>query len=483
MKVKRSYYCHLDDDEIDGIHEASLYILTEFGVKIDSENLKEKLQDYGCTLSGDRVRFSPRLIASALRGLSDSFMLKSPAGRNLIIDQQSSLAHPSGGMPFIFDSESKTIRNAINTDLESAALLVNRLDHLDLVSAFVYPQDSPPPISQLRQCECLLRHSEKPLFGIGFTSPGEAYYLVELFRIFAGSQTEQSPSFPGIVGISPLSPLYYPEVITDGMEILIGAGIPSAMFVAPIAGISAPLTIAGALAQMNANILAFTAIAYLINPKTPLVYAARLNFANMKSGHSNWGLPDLGIAGAVAVQIAKRYGYISDVYGLSTASCAYDGQSGFEKMNNALLPYLSGANMLSGSGALANLSVASLEQLVIDNEILAILHKIGRGVTVNSETLALDVIADVIGGGEFLAQDHTVKHLRDGEIFIPELSYTGSWSEWAGGSKKDITANAHAKVENLLIAGPEHNLPPEFSREINRVMHAAERTLLNSGHA
>lgn len=483
MKVKSSYYCYLDDDKIDGIHEASFYILTEFGVKIDSENLREKLQDYGCTLNGDRIRFSPRLLASALSGLSDSFTLKSPTGKDLIIDQQSSLAHPSGGMPFIFDSGSKAIRNAVNADLETAARLVNRLEQLDLVSAFVYPQDSAPPISQLRQCECLLRHSEKPLFGMGFSSPREAHYLVELFRIFAGSQTEQPAAFPGIVGISPLSPLYYPETITDGMEVLIGAGIPTAMFVAPIAGISAPLTIAGAVAQMNANILAFTAIAYLINPKTPLVYAARLNFANMKSGHSNWGLPDLGIAGAIAVQIAKRYGYVSDVYGLSTASCSYDGQSGFEKMNNALLPYLSGANILSGSGALANLSVASFEQLAIDNEILSVLRKIGRGVAVDSETLALEVIADVIGGGEFLAQDHTVKHLRGGEVFIPQLSYAGSWSEWAGGGKKDITANARERVEKLLSAEPECTLPPEISREIDRVMRTAESTLLKNGHA
>ncbi|MDZ4131586.1 MAG: trimethylamine methyltransferase family protein, partial [Dethiobacteria bacterium] len=203
----------------------------------------------------------------------------------------------------------------------------------------------------------------------------------------------------------------------------------------------------------------------------------------MKSGHSNWGLPDLGIAGAVAVQLAKRYGYISDVYGLSTASCSYDGQSGFEKMNNALLPYLSGANILSGSGALANLSVASFEQLAIDNEIIAVLRKIGRGVAVNSETLALEVIADVFGGGEFLAQDHTVKHLRGGEVFIPQLSYGGSWSEWAGGSKKDITAKARERVEKLLAAEPESSLPPEISREIDRVMRTAESTLLKSGHA
>lgn len=482
MKVN-SCYRYLDQSEIERIHEASLYILTEFGVKLDAAGLKAKLQEYGCTLHGDRVRFSPQLLDKALGGIRGSFTLKSPAGRELIINRQSALAHPGGGMPFIFDFETGAIRKAACPDLEAAARLVNCLDQLDLTSAFVYPQDSPPPISQLRQCEILLRCSEKPLFGIGISSPEEASFLVELFKIFACSQGGRPPSFPGIVGISPLSPLYYPESITAGMETVVGAGIPTAIFVAPIAGISAPLTIAGAVAQMNASMLAFTAMAYLINPETPLVYAARLNFANMKSGHANWGLPDLGVAGAVAVQMASRYGFISDVYGLSTASCAYDGQSGFEKMNNALLPYLSGANILSGSGALANLSVASLEQLAIDNEILALLRKIGRGVVVDSDTLALEVIADVISGGEFLSQEHTVRHLRGGEIFIPQLCYEGSWGEWVGGKGKGITAKARERVEGLQAAGPLYCLPPEFGREIERVMHAAEKALLKASPA
>ena len=478
MKGNNSNYRCLDQNQIERIHEASLYILAEFGVKIDAAGLRTRLQEHGCTLHGERVRFSPQLLDKALAGIRGSFTLKSPAGRELIIDQQSALAHPGGGMPYIFDFEMGTIRNAAGPDLESAARLVNRLDQLDLMSTFVYPQDSPPPISQLKQCESLLRCSEKPLFGMGITSPEEASFLVELLQIFASSQGGLPPAFPGIVGISPLSPLYYPEAITAGMEIVISAGIPTAIFVAPIAGISAPLTIAGAVAQMNASMLAFTAMAYLINPEAPLVYAARLNFANMKSGHANWGLPDMGTAGAAAVHMASRYGFISDVYGLSTASCTGDGQSGFEKMNNALLPYLSGANILSGPGTLANLNVASLEQLAIDNEILAILRKIGRGVQVNSDTLALEVIADVIGGGEFLSQEHTVRHLRGGELFIPQLCYEGSWGEWAGGKGKGITARAREKVEVLLTDSSPYCLPPEAGREVDKVMQAAERALL-----
>ena len=128
----------------------------------------------------------------------------------------------------------------------------------------------------------------------------------------------------------------------------------------------------------------------------------------------------------------------------------HDTQSGYEKAINCLLPFLSGANYISGFGGLVSLMVASYEQLVIDNEIYANVRKAAKGFAVNEDALGLMCLLVPSKVCMFLAHPHTVKYLRNGEVFVPDLGFDSVWSDWVTEGQKDIQAVARERVNELL---------------------------------
>jgi trimethylamine--corrinoid protein Co-methyltransferase len=228
---------------------------------------------------------------------------------------------------------------------------------------------------------------------------------------------------------------------------------------------------------MHANMLAFMVIAYLIHPATPLIYGCRLSFANMRTGSSIWGLPEVGLAGAAAVQLAHLCGIPSDVYGLGCMACVPDTQAGYEKTANGLLPLMAGTNMLSGIGALASLTVCAYEQLVIDNEIIRLLGRMQRGITVNRDTLAAEVIARTAAGENYLEQDHTLTHLREGEQFMPRLGFDDLWNEWQTAGGRDLRQRAVEQVRELLVDPMEPNVSSDVHAAFLEIVTSAEEEL------
>ncbi len=481
MKKSKKLIRILKDAEIEQIHQKSLHLLKRVGIKVEDEEIRERLQDSGCQVEGERVKLNPELVAKVIDHRRDNNQINFCSWNGITeeVEKGKVISHSFGTVPEIIDYQTGEKRKAYLSDLKSVILLMDRLEYVDMPTAMLYPADIPPQLSQIKMTEYLLRYSSKPVSGPGGGSPEETRYILELFKAFKGGRDKLGENPIGTIHVSPESPLYYPQPILDTMKLIIKTGIPTKMLICPITGISAPMTITGGLTQMNASMLAFCVISYLINPDTPVVYGSRLAFANMKTGHSIWGLPEVGIAGVCAVQLADYYGLPSDVYGLSTTSCAFDNQSGYEKAVNGLLPILAGSNFVSGLGGIASGTVASYEQLVIDNETYSVLLKVAQGVDLTEESIGLDVIFDVImNGGNYLAQEHTVKYLRDGEIFIPQVGFDGLWQEWEAEGKKTIRDKAREVIETELDAAEETMLADEVDQEVERIVASAQQELV-----
>ena len=345
-QIKKNWLKLLSQEEIVNIHQASLQVLTEVGVRIEDREMTENLQDRGCTLAGQRVKFTSELIEATLEQVQNEVIFGSRGGKQIHVKDGSVYTHTGASIPYIFDLDSGRKRNATLADLRDMIRLMNTLDYLDMPGALVCPQDVPAPLSEIRQFEMLLRYSHKTISGMGVSSSRRAPYIIELYRVLA-DVTEDSGRYPlADAGISPESPLYYPQEIVDIMRYFIAAQIPTVPLVAPIVGLTAPMTIAGGLTQMNASMLAFAVMAHLINPRTPIIYGARLVFANMHTGSSIFDGPEMGMAGACSVQLARHYGFPSDVYGLASTASAFDNQLGYEKAVNGILPLLAGAHHL-----------------------------------------------------------------------------------------------------------------------------------------
>lgn len=479
--MARSTLKILSDQEISQLNETSFQILREFGVRIDDQGLRKDLADLGCEVEDKCVKIKADLLEKVIANVKvhNHVTLTSRDGIKVEITPDTIVSHTTGGIPDILDLETGKKRRPVVDDVIATMRLMNHLEHLDTPCSLLYPSDVPAPITQVKQTELMFRYSKKPIYGPGISSPGEAKYVAELFRAFAGGSESLAKSPIGVVGISPESPLKIPQVICDTMKNIISAGIPTSILSAPIGGMTGPLTLAGGLAQVNAEMLAFATVAYIINPETTLFYGSRLFYANMKTGCTIMGLPETGMVSAAAAQLAASNGFLSDLYGLCCTSCTFDSQNGYEKAVNCLVPAMAGANWLSGFGAMASLMVASYEQLVIDNETFGLVKKVAKGITVNDDTIGLDVLSSAINGSMILAHPHTIKHLRGGEIFIPDLGFDSVWNDWDKKGQKDLRSVARERVYELLKKDEVVPLPEDLDQEANKILDAAAAELVN----
>jgi len=238
------------------------------------------------------------------------------------------------------------------------------------------------------------------------------------------------------------------------------------------------MSLAGSLAQQNAEVLASVVLAQLVRPGLPIIYCGRLAMMEPRTGISVWGGVELGLASTGTVQISHRYGLPVNVYGLSTNSHVLDLQNGYERALNAIIPALAGADELSGIGEMEAGVMGSYAQMVCDNEIALSIGRVRRGFVADEEALAVEVIATVMNGPRnFLGQRHTVRYLRAGEILHTHLSERRTWEEWDRTGRDNIAERAQAEAERLLA---EHQVPPlteEQERELEKIMQEAAKEL------
>jgi trimethylamine--corrinoid protein Co-methyltransferase len=241
---------------------------------------------------------------------------------------------------------------------------------------------------------------------------------------------------------------------------------------------TAPLSLAGALAQQNAEVLAAIVLAQTVNPGLPVIYCGRLSVMEPRSGVSVWGGVELGLVSAATVQIAHRCGLPANVYGFSTNAHDLDLQSGYERALNAVIPALAGADELSGIGETSAGVMGAYTQMVIDDEIAAGIRRALRAFSVDADSLAVDVIAEVMAGSHnFVTERHTVDYLRAGEVLVPELAERREFEAWNASGQEGLVERARAKKDRILA---EHEVEPLSSvqeAELERILQAAASQL------
>jgi trimethylamine--corrinoid protein Co-methyltransferase len=318
------------------------------------------------------------------------------------------------------------------------------------------------------------RNTTKPLVG-AVISDREVRFLHRAFSVIAGSEQRlrERPMFA--IGVSPISPLALSEDGCAAMCLAAELAIPTRILPAPMLGGTAPMTFAGALALQNAELLAGLTLMQVAQPGCPVVLAPRLSVMDMRTGYSSYGTPELGMASACATQLAHSYGLPVDAVGLSSDSPTSDEQMGYEKAMNGVVAALAGTNWLSGPGGGGSGKSASLEQLVIDNEIVAMICRLLGVFEVNEDTLALEVIDRVGPRGNFLSQPHTARHLRSEEHYYPALSRRLEWEQWVAEGSRDIVAEARDKAREILRSHQAPPLSEDVTRELDQILEGTRR--------
>jgi trimethylamine--corrinoid protein Co-methyltransferase len=463
----------LSDKEVDAIHGATLQVLSEVGILIDHREVVERLCDEGAMIRGKSVLIPPGLVEKSLKLCGKKVFVKGRQGGDVVLGDGNTHWHNLGGARDVYHPSTGQVTRATVQDVRDSTRLLDALDQATTITPFFTPVDVPGELMSLAMYRHTLSHTTKPVQGPGVQNATEVKYAVDLAEVIGSASDVLTMS------VSPLSPLTFPTGLVDGMVEIARHGISFGPLPCPTAGTTAPVTLAGALTQQNAEVLASIVIAQSFQPGLPIIYCGRLAMMEPRTGSSVWGGVELGIASAATVQIGHRYGLPVNVYGFSTNAHTLDIQSGYERALNAILPALAGADELSGIGEMSAGVMGSYAQMVCDNDIAASVHRVIRGLTVDEGTLAVNVIRDAIDGDRnYLTQSHTVKYLRAGEILHDIRGVRCSFEEWDRAGNIGLAENAEMEAKRILREHEVQPLSEAQEVELNRIMRYAEQELV-----
>jgi trimethylamine--corrinoid protein Co-methyltransferase len=463
----------LGESEINSIHQASLRVLSETGVVLKERTSRALLMDAGARVQDNRVLFPPDLVEKCLSQAGKSTTIRGRGGQIKKLGDGTLYFHNLGGAPNIYDSRIGKRRLTTVQDVRDATRLLDGLENCHTITPFFTPTEVPGEIMALTMYRHALPCTVKPLQGPGLQTAAEVRYAVQMAEVIGPAADMLTLS------VSPVSPLAIPDREAEAIIAIAKAGIAFGPLPCPTAGTTAPLSIAGAITQQNAEILAALVLAQLVHPGLPIIYCGRLAMMETRTGLSVWGGVEMGMASAGTVQVGHHYGLPVNVYGFSTNAHILDLQNGFERAMNAVLPALAGADELSGIGEMEAGVMGSFAQMVEDNEFAGSILRTRKGFTADDDALAVDVISAVMASTRnFLGQKHTMKYLKSGEIFLTRLAERSSWETWDRGTRQSMADRAQAEADRIL---QEHKVPPLDSsqeHELDTILASAERELV-----
>lgn len=458
----------LSQEEIEDVHQATLRVLSEVGILLENAEARSILFDHGAREHQGRICLPPDLVETCLGRCPNQVTLDGRGGQ-VTLGDGGLYVHNLGGARDVLDSPDGDLRPATADDVAESARLLDAMENVATITPLYTPRDVPPHLMILTMFDQTVRCTLKPFQGPGVSTVEEARSLSEMARVVFGDQ-------PGVtLDVSPISPLNFLGHVAPAMVEIARQGLPFGPLPCPNVGATSPMSLAGSLVQQNAENLASITLVQLVHPGLPIIYCGRLSVLDMRTGAPIWGNPEIGLISAATVQIGHHYHLPVNVYGLSNSGFAPDMQAGYERAINALAPALAGADELSGVGEMAGGAVSSNFQIVIDNDIYGMVHHVRRGFAVNEDSLAVDVIAQVMDGARnFMGQKHTRKYLRAGEVWRGRLGVGEvNWEAWRSAAKLTVLERAQDEAQRILS---EHQVPPlpeEQDRALQEILKAA----------
>jgi trimethylamine--corrinoid protein Co-methyltransferase len=251
-------------------------------------------------------------------------------------------------------------------------------------------------------------------------------------------------------------------------------GVPLYIEADCLPGATTPVTLAGTLVEQTANVLAGVCLAQMVRPGLPCIYSIASGIMDMATGNYSGGAPETQILHAATAQVAHHFNLPCQA-GTGIESTLPDAQAGYERGLQILTCALAGADFVHLSvGMLEQMLTASYEQCLIDNEILGAAFRIVRGLEVNRETLALELIKRVGIGGNYLAEEHTVRHLRE-VTWFPALTNRAKWDPWLAAGGQDMRQRAASRARELLAGPRPQHLEPKLAAELWKLARSLQR--------
>ncbi len=466
----------LTDDDIEQIHLSALSILWRIGVEVREAQAFRILQKAGCPTNGMRVRIPAHLVEDAIRLAPKTFTLY---GRDrefkVPVEGRRVFYEPMIGRLNTLDLESGQRRRTTLQDVCELVRVADALKHYTLLhSGAIMPhiEGLPDEVAHVHGYYASVKNSSKVIKGV-VRGKDKAKDCIRMAAIIAGGE-EALKLQPNIfTTCNVISPLQFAPEQTEGLIEYARMGLPVDIASEPQCGATAPVTLGGTIAQQTAEILGMMVVAQLVNPGTPVLMGTVAAAMDMRNGTIALGGVEAAMINVAHAQMAQFYQIPSRGTGSNTESKSLDIQAGIEKTTTLMLPALAGINMIFYPGTMDHALTVSLESLVIDHEICAIIHRMLAGIAVNDETLGIDIMEKVGPGGHFLNQRHTLANFQR-EHFTPTLCDRDSHEGWLEKGRPGMRERAKEAVRKILKEHQPTPLDAAVEKELLAVIKEVE---------
>jgi trimethylamine--corrinoid protein Co-methyltransferase len=478
----RNVVPYLPPANIRKIDAAGREVLSRVGVKVAGDGFLERLRRSGARVDSEtqKVFMDDAWLEARLASAPSRVTLH---GRRPDLDVRlgrRKVYFGNGGRVFqILDTTTGRMRQTLMADIARAACLVDALANLDVFVIPCQAYDIPADHYHLNDFFQAFNHTEKPVMG-GCDTLAGAKEMHALASVIAGGEAALAKRPFVAVITNPISPLTFDAVTLQTIEFCTGKSLPLTCAPAPIAGATAPTTLAGALTQMHAEALAAVALVQFLRPGTPVLYGAVPSAMDLRKMNLSMGSVETAMMSAAAVSLAHLHHLpIYASAGLTDAKVP-DIQAGGEKMLSKLLVAQAGADFIHlAAGMLDSGNAICLDQFVIDDEAIGMIRRLLRGIDVNTDTLALEPISSVGPGGNFVLVDHTVNHMMD-QYFYPRLSVRMPFDVWTAEGEPTLVSRARETVTELLAKG-RARLDNRLLSRIGKRFPAIEGAVVKAG--
>lgn len=428
----------LTAEQVEDIHKASLKVLQNTGIHFMGRAAREFLAGFdGIKVDHESeiVRFAPDVVEHAMASVPRTFRLHARNSDKDLEFGVGKIAFTNVVTPPYVEDAERGQRNGTHAEMEQLIRLMQMIDAVGMFYGYpVEPQDLEPATRHLDSYRSHAVLSDK-LWRCYTLGDDRVLDAIEMARIARGVDAETNQREPSVLGnVTTNSPLRIDEPMGDGLMMMGAAGQPVSITCFGMAGAISPITLAGALAQQNAEILAAATLSQLANPGAPLIYGAFTSSVSMRSGAIAFGNSEfvqLTIAGA---QLARRYGMPYKTAG-ATTSKVVDAQAAYETQMAMWAGIVSGADvMVHAAGFMESALTVNYEKLIVDTEMIQMLAAMMKPIDCSAKALALDVIHDIGPGGNFFSHPHTLDRYETEfhEPFLSDWDNRQNWVERGG---------------------------------------------------
>lgn len=451
------------------ILEQAFRLLETNGVSIFSEEAKKYYTDNGCTVDGDTVKIPTDLVKKCISSAPSMIEMYDREGNpSMHVGGRNTYVGPGPTCPNFFDVYTGERRPAKKNDAAITARLADGLEHMDFVMSLVMISDMQKDLADIHEVDAMIRNTTKPIITWAFNAKN-LQGIIDLCATVAGSleKLQEKPFLA--VYCEPTTPFIHTKEALDKLILLAKNKIPCIYTPGMIMGATAPVTIAGAMSVGAADSLAGLVLSQLVQEGAPFIGGAPGGPMDMQTMQHSYGAPEWILLHAGSTEIFHEL----DIPVFSAAGCSdsktVDAQSASEAMLQIYSALATGGNIIHDIGFMELGITGSALHMVMCNELVGEAKRFLKGIEVDEEHLAEEVIREVGPGGNYLAEEHTMEFFRD-EVWFARLANRENYETWTENGSKDMTQRAQDQMLHLLKTHVPEPLSDEITAALDRMM-------------